>query len=101
MVNRQKSPSPDPLDMDLEDDLDMQVDLNSLTGEHKHILNKNGTNYGMEYGDYIRMLTLDFEEKETLRRNKLLEAEKAQYSVSVFTETQVTYLLISIIIFFV
>ena len=36
----------------------------------------------MQYGDYVRMLILDNEEKETLIRNKLLEAEKAQYSVS-------------------
>lgn len=84
---RKKSPSPDPLDEEglLDDDLDMQVDLKSLTSEHKHILNKHATEYGMEYGDYIRMITLDHEEKEALKRNKLLEAEKAQYSVITYS----------------
>lgn len=59
----------------------MALDINKLTPEHKVILNKHATDYGMEYGDYIRMLILDNEEKETMKRNKLLEAEKAQYSV--------------------
>ena len=35
----------------------------------------------MDFGDYIRMLILDYDERETIRKNKLLEAEKAQYSV--------------------
>lgn len=60
----------------------MQVDVRLLTGDHKHILNKSAIEYGMEYGDFVRMLTLDYEEKEDLKRNKLLEAEKAQYSVN-------------------
>lgn len=77
---RKKSPSPQPLDEE-EDDLDLQVDVRLLNGEHKHILNKNAIEYGMEYGDFVRMLTLDFEEKEDLKRSKLLEAEKAQFSV--------------------
>lgn len=72
------------LDLDNDDDLDMQVDIKMLTAEHKSILNKSATNFGMEYGDYIRMITLDFEEKETIKRNKLLEAEKAQFSVILF-----------------
>ena len=57
------------------------MDINKLTNEHKVILNKCATNYGMEYGDYIRMLILDDEEKEKIKMHKLLEAEKAQYSV--------------------
>ena len=35
----------------------------------------------MEYGDFVRMLTLDHDEKEEFKRNKILEAERAQYSV--------------------
>jgi hypothetical protein len=36
----------------------------------------------MKYGDYVRMLILENDEKEEIKRNKLLDAEKAQYSVS-------------------
>lgn len=82
-VERKKSPSPDPLENELEEDLDLQVDIKLLTSENKHILNQSATSYGMDYGDFVRMLTLDFEEKEELKRSKLLEAEKAQYSVHV------------------
>ena len=59
----------------------MALDLNKLTPEHKVILNKCATNFGMQFGDYIRMLILESEEKEQMRQEKLLEAEKAQYSV--------------------
>lgn len=72
------------LDYDEDMDLDIQVDVRSLNSEHKHILNKSALEYGMEYGDFVRMLTLDHEEKEDLKRNKLLEAEKAQYSVNIY-----------------
>lgn len=64
-----------------DEDLDLALDTDQLTGEHKGILNKCATSFGMEYGDYIRMLILDDEEKEKIQMNKLLEAEKAQYSV--------------------
>ena len=77
-----KSPSPTFSDDDTDEDLDLALDINKLTSEHKVIINKCATEYGMQYGDYVRMLILDNEEKETLIRNKLLEAEKAQYSVS-------------------
>jgi hypothetical protein len=77
-----KSPSPTFSDDDTDEDLDLALDINKLTSEHKIIINKCATEYGMQYGDYVRMLILDNEEKETLIRNKLLEAEKAQYSVS-------------------
>ena len=62
----------------------MALEIEKLTAEHKVILNKCAINYGMDYGDYIRMLVLDKEEKEKIKMNKLLEAEKAQYSVSSF-----------------
>jgi hypothetical protein len=71
------------LDLDNDFDLDLQVDITKLTGDEKDILNKKAMSYGMDYGDYMRMMTLDHDEKETLTRNKLLEAEKAQYSVGV------------------
>jgi arginine/serine-rich splicing factor 16 len=86
--NNKKSLSPPPpqsqpqvvSDEENEEDLDLALDINKLTSEHKVIINKCATNYGMQYGDYIRMLILDNEEKESIIRNKLLEAEKSQYS---------------------
>ena len=63
------------------DDLDVSLDINKLTAEHKVILNKCGSNYGLEYGDFIRMLIVDNEEKEKVKQSKLLEAEKALHSV--------------------
>jgi len=65
---------------DLDEDLDLALDIDKLTNEHKVILNKCATNYGMQYGDYIRLLIVESEEKEKIKFNKLLEAEKAQYS---------------------
>ena len=77
--------SSDPLDSDNEldanEDLDLAFEIDKLTAEHKVILNKNACNYGMEFGDYVRMLIVENEERESLRRNKLLDAEKAKYSV--------------------
>ncbi len=81
-VASKKSPSPSVSDEENDEDLDLALDINKLTSEHKVIINKCATNYGMQFGDYVRMLILDNEEKETIIRNKLLEAEKAQYSVS-------------------
>ncbi len=66
---------------DSEEDLDVALDVKNLTAEHKQIMNTSATNYGMEYGDYIRMIMLEEEEKEEIKQNKLLEAEKAQFSV--------------------
>ncbi len=80
---RSKSPEAEHSDeLENEEDLDLALDIKKLTSEHKVILNKCATNYGMEFGDYIRMLILEGEEKEKIKQNKLLEAEKAQYSVS-------------------
>jgi len=67
-------------DRDLEEDLDMALEIDKLTNEHKVILNKCATNYGMDYGDYIRLLIVESEEKEKVKMCKLIEAEKAQYS---------------------
>lgn len=79
-VNQRQPEQPvEPIKED--EDLDLALDTDQLTGEHKGILNKCATSFGMEYGDYIRMLILDDEEKEKIKMNKLLEAEKAQYSV--------------------
>lgn len=79
-----KSPSPDLFDLDNDDDLDLQVDVTKLTSEEKTILNKHAIKYGMESGDFVRMLIIDHDEKEAIKQNKLLEAEKAQYSVWFF-----------------
>ena len=80
-----KSPGSDASDhAENDEDLDLALEIEKLTAEHKVILNKCATNYGMDYGDYIRMLVMDKEEKEKIKLNKLLEAEKAQYSVSSF-----------------
>jgi splicing factor, arginine/serine-rich 16 len=65
-----------------EEDLDIALDIDKLTPENKVILNTCATNYGMQYGDYIHMLLLDNEEKEMIKRNTVIEQEKAQYSVS-------------------
>jgi len=76
-----KSPGSDASDhAENDEDLDLALEIEKLTAEHKVILNKCAINYGMDYGDYIRMLVLDKEEKEKIKMNKLLEAEKAQYS---------------------
>ncbi|RMZ96342.1 CLK4-associating serine arginine rich, partial [Brachionus plicatilis] len=67
-------------DEDSDNDLDLVLDVNRLTSEDKVILNKKSTDFGMEFGDYIRMMIVDNEEKEALKRNKELEIEKSQYS---------------------
>ena len=80
---RSKSPVGENSDeLENEEDFDLALDIKKLTSEHKVILNKCATNYGMEFGDYIRMLIVEGEEKDKIKQNKLLEAEKAQYSVS-------------------
>jgi hypothetical protein len=81
------------------EDLDIALDIDKLTSEHKVILNKCATNYGMQFGDYIRMLILENEEKEEMKRNKLLEAEKSQYSVSLFFVADHIYNFLFMILF--
>ena len=44
------------------------------------IMNKSATNYGLDYGDYVRMLIFENEEKETLKQSKILEEERAQFA---------------------
>ena len=65
---------------EMEEDFDVNLDVNKLTAEHKATLNKCATQYGMQFGDYIRMLIMDNEEKEQVKQNKLMEAEKAMHS---------------------
>lgn len=67
-------------DEESDNDLDLVLDVNRIAADEKVILNKRSTDYGMEFGDYVRMLILDNEERETLKRNKELELEKSQYS---------------------
>lgn len=80
-ISGRKSPTLEDLSEESEEDLDLAVDISKLTAEHEAILNKSGAKYGMDNGDYMRMLILDNEERESIKKNKLLEAEKAQYSV--------------------
>jgi hypothetical protein len=40
---------------------------------------------GLKFGDFVRMLQVDKDEIETLKRQKLVEAEKAQYAVDIET----------------
>ncbi|KAI0985395.1 hypothetical protein GJ496_012067, partial [Pomphorhynchus laevis] len=67
------------LDLD-EMDLDLLVNVNHLTNEHKHQFNVSALKYGMYMGDYVRMLTFDQEEIDALNQHKIIEAEKAQFS---------------------
>ncbi|CAF0935138.1 unnamed protein product [Brachionus calyciflorus] len=67
-------------DEEEEKDLDLVLDITKLTSDEKVILNKKATDYGMEFGDYVRMLIVDNEEKEALKRSKEIELEKSQYS---------------------
>ena len=62
------------------EDYDMTLDINKLTAEHKAILNKCATQFGMQFGDFIRMIIMDNEEKEQVKQNKQMEAEKAMHS---------------------
>ena len=66
-----------------EEDLDFNLSIDKLTNENKIILDKCALNYGMENGDYVKCLLMEEEEKEKIKQNKLLEEEKAQYSVSI------------------
>jgi hypothetical protein len=68
-------------DSESEEDLDVTLDIKNLTAEHKQIMNKCATNYGMQYGDYVRILIIEEEEKEEIRQNKILAAERAQFAV--------------------
>lgn len=68
--------------------------MKKLTAENKVILNKCATNYGLEFGDFIRISILENDEKEQIKKNKLLEAEKAQYSVNKIFFLYLSYKLI-------
>lgn len=59
----------------------MTFDIDKLDTDHKTILNKYACDYGMHFGDYIRMLQKDHHEKLMLKKQKILEAERAQFSV--------------------
>ena len=83
-LTAKKSPTLEDLSDESDEDLDLAVDIKKLTAEHEAILNKYGDKYGMENNEYMRMLNLDHDEKEAIKKNKLLEAEKAQYSVRLF-----------------
>lgn len=56
------------------------LDIKNLSSENKRILNKYACEYGMEFGDFVRLILLECEEKEELKKEKELEAERAQLS---------------------
>ncbi len=63
---------------------DIQFDIDKMDPENRELLNKCAVPYGMKLGEFVRMLQLDKDEAEKLRQQRLLEAEKAQYSVTTF-----------------
>ena len=76
--------------------------MKKLTADNKVILNKCATNYGLEFGDFIRISILENEEKEQIKKNKILEAEKAQFSVInvfflIYLEIKETYVVQNIV----
>ncbi|XP_013401911.1 CLK4-associating serine/arginine rich protein isoform X3 [Lingula anatina] len=69
------------ISVDPEDqDLDIALDVNSLTPDQIQLLNKCAATYGMQTDDFIEMLMKDKDEEEELKMAKLLEEEKAQFS---------------------
>ena len=62
--------------------LDFTLDIEKLDGEQKTILNKFACEYGMKYGDFLKILQIESNERHMLKQQKLLEAQKSQFSVS-------------------
>lgn len=61
-------------------DLDITLDVDTLTKEQMQQLNQCGEQFGMGKDDYVRLLRRDKDEQEALRQAKLLEEEKAQFA---------------------
>lgn len=62
--------------------IDVCVDVNKVSTQQAHELNKSAHPYGMDGNDFFSFLTKDREEADNLRLAKELEEEKAMYSVS-------------------
>ena len=43
------------------------LDVKNLSSENKRILNKYACDYGMEFGDFVKLILLECEEKEELK----------------------------------
>uniref|UniRef100_A0A224XL85 Putative swap mrna splicing regulator n=1 Tax=Panstrongylus lignarius TaxID=156445 RepID=A0A224XL85_9HEMI len=67
-------------DDDSDIDFDVCVDVNKVTTQQAHELNKCAHPYGMDGNDFFSFLTKDREEADNLRLAKELEEEKAMYS---------------------
>jgi hypothetical protein len=72
--------SDDENDENESDALDMKIDVKNLNAEHKVILNKCATEYDLEFGDMVKILLIEDQEKEELKHEKLMEEERAQYA---------------------
>jgi hypothetical protein len=70
-------------DEDADIGLDIQLDVDKLDPENRAILNKCSLDYGLKFGDFIRILQMDKDEIQNAKLEKLMEAEKAQYAVRV------------------
>ncbi|XP_073982212.1 uncharacterized protein isoform X3 [Rhodnius prolixus] len=67
-------------DDDSDIDFDVCVDVNKVSTQQAHELNKSAHPYGMDGNDFFSFLTKDREEADNLRLAKELEEEKAMYS---------------------
>ncbi|KAK9499038.1 hypothetical protein O3M35_003554 [Rhynocoris fuscipes] len=67
-------------DDDSDIDFDVCVDVNKVSTQQAHELNKCAHPYGMDGNDFFSFLTKDREEADNLRLAKELEEEKAMYS---------------------
>uniref|UniRef100_T1I1J4 DRY_EERY domain-containing protein n=1 Tax=Rhodnius prolixus TaxID=13249 RepID=T1I1J4_RHOPR len=63
-----------------DDDSDIDFDVNKVSTQQAHELNKSAHPYGMDGNDFFSFLTKDREEADNLRLAKELEEEKAMYS---------------------
>lgn len=68
-------------------DLDIEIDLSQLTSENKAALNKVATHYGLDFGDFARLLILDREEMQAIRDNKLEREQEMPVKVKREDET--------------
>ena len=61
--------------------LDFTLDIEKLDAEQKTILNKFACDYGMKYGDFLKVLQKESNDRHMLKQQKLIEAQKSQFSV--------------------
>jgi len=61
-------------------DLDVTIDVDTLTPDQSREINLYATQYGMKSDDFVRLLRRDKEEMEALKEARQLEEAKAQFS---------------------